>query len=220
MATEDSSFEASGPTTVAFETITDQQSVGVGVSGTTTGVFGSSSSRQGSRPPNNIRNGAPYQGIGVGGIGDAIGVYAAGSIGVMADADSVGLVAVGEKMSVLAQHNATSVSPETSAVTVEANGNRKNESGVGLHAWSSYNRAGVFATGVLQSRPTAMQMGGLVAQIHLVPIPDTAVPPTIGNAGDLIVIQHKDLRQTLVTELHFCISSSSPGVPAGWKQII
>jgi hypothetical protein len=207
-----------GPTTVAFESITDRQSVGVGVSGTVCGVFGSSSIRQGSRPASTVGGTLGATGIGVAGIGDSIGVWGSGPLALKGDGESIGLLATAAKVCVLAQHTGSgTILPETCAVAAEAQGSGR--SAVGLRAWSAFNRAGVFGTGVGQQSLPAMQLGTLIAQIHLVPVPDTPAPPPTANAGDLIAIQHKDERQQAVTELHFCIRSSSPGFPAGWSKI-
>jgi hypothetical protein len=73
MASEDSSFNASGPTIVAFETITGpaDRSFGVSVSGSVCGVYG-----QGTEGDNQNDQITP-QGTGVLGVGDTHGVYGA-----------------------------------------------------------------------------------------------------------------------------------------------
>jgi hypothetical protein len=73
MASEDSSFNASGPTVVAFETITGpgDRSFGVSVSGSVCGVYGQGV--QGNNQNDQITPG----GTGVLGVGDTHGVYGA-----------------------------------------------------------------------------------------------------------------------------------------------
>jgi hypothetical protein len=169
MPTEDQSFEASGPTTVAFETITDQQAVGVGASGTTCGVFGSSSSSQGSRPPNDVG-----PGIGVVGIGDVIGVSGGGSIAVKGDGDRTGVLGIGREVGVLAQHHGK-FSTEAAAISAQSVETSSNQSAIAIHGWSPSNRAGVFATGPRKPLPPLV-MGSVIAQIHLVPISEPTTP--------------------------------------------
>lgn len=213
MASEDSSFSASGPTVVAFETITDQQAFGVGVTGNQCGVFGGSGAGITSRPsPSDVP-----RGTGVAGIGASTGVLGRGPTGVIGAGaalrlagSSVGVSGIGEQFGVQGQsvenvgvlgqggivgvqgiHNGQRGVPENgAALAAEASDSPNLQSVVGLRAWSESNRAGVFMTGVAHRRPPHFQPADpreIAAQIHLVPI-GAEQPPAHGTAGDLLAI--------------------------------
>jgi hypothetical protein len=82
MASEDSSFNASGPTAVAFETITgpEDRAFGVSVVGNVCGVFGQGvrGVAEGGVDPQDDRT-SP-RGTGVLGLGDFHGVYGVGAV--------------------------------------------------------------------------------------------------------------------------------------------
>jgi len=245
MASEDSSFNATGPATVAFETITDQQAFGVGVTGNQCGVFGGSGAGITSRPtPADVP-----PGTGVAGIGASTGVLGRGPTGVIGagavlrlagssvvvsgigeqfgvqgqSVESVGVLGQGGVVGLQGIHDGQRGVPgKGAAVAAEASDSPNLQSVVGLRAWSESNRAGVFMTGAAHRRPAQLQPTDpreVVAQIHLAPI-GAEQPPRHGTAGDLLaILRASRLNLTTEAELWFCTRSSQPTTTASWTRV-
>jgi hypothetical protein len=92
MASNDDSFNAEGPTVVAFETLTNNnQTFGVSVTGTQCGVYGESSTR----PMGTRRSASAVRtGTGVHGLGDAFGVVGEGGGASILGFNTAGVTAV------------------------------------------------------------------------------------------------------------------------------
>jgi len=241
MPSYDDSFNARGPTVVAFETVNNNnQAVGVGATGTQCGVYGESSgSPLGTRPAkSDVPDGTGVHGkgdhIGVAGFGGRDGVYGQGEIGVSGQGE-MGVSGLATKDGVRVGVNGRTdhlqgqkYNRDEAAVAGEAAGTSRSGCGIGIRGWSEFNRAGVFYTGPNPDREgedmrppdLSAGLGAVVAQIHLVPI-DASAPPGNGRAGDFIVITGQQKRG--MVELWFCQRSSSRSsgktITAMWTRL-
>jgi hypothetical protein len=204
MSFKKDSFDAIGPTAVAFETLgnipNSAQTFGVSVTGSQCGVYGESSRKPiGTRPPSDI---AP-EGTGVAGRGDQQGVKGSGPRGVVGVGDDVGVFGDSEK-------------------------------GVGVHGRSVFShgvtgestsgRGGVFTSGdsaQVQLTPSGPR-GVLSAPIPTTPLANPKgagfALPKSGRGGDLMAVMDSQRQCTL----WFCVreSGGTAATPAQWAQVL
>lgn len=237
----DQSFNATGPTVTAFETIGptpgDVPEFGVAVYAHKCGVNGVAFSDV----PTNAHLIAPdlvgvhgkgdnegVQGegpIGVHGIGQAAETIIRGGTGVWGEGGHVGVQGNGGDIGVLGQGGQAGVQGEGS-VGVSGAG-----SSAGVRGFSKRSRGGVFQTGQ-DDLPALGQFGSKIsAQILLVPVQVQGLVeshlPRTGHAGDLLAIfgqRVNPLRQVTETtvELWFCVGSGSNNPPepgAVWAKL-
>jgi hypothetical protein len=159
MASTDSSFNATGSTVVAFETLSvGDRAIGVGVNGTQCGVHG-----EGGASPLGTRK-APFA-TGVHGHGDLVGVSGEGPLAGGLFSNTSGLFGC------FAQGTLVGMFAQSTFWGVRGSGNV----GPGVQGDSTSDRGGVFSSKTL-------------AQMKLVPSTRSS-PPATGQVGDLFLMQ-------------------------------
>lgn len=243
MAAYDQSFNAEGPTVVAFETVgfepSDVPTFGVAVFAHQCGVNGIALSQVPKKAhlvaPDLVgvhglgeNEGVQGEGpIGVHGIGAVPGSLGGQGIGVQGDGGQAGVRGKGE-IGVVGDGTQVGVGGR-GAIGVQGGGDIGVEGSgesAGVHGFSKRNRAGVFQTG-RDDLPHLDQFGSRPsAQLLLVPIRvEGAVEgslPRAGLAGDLFTAVDVREERIATTELWFCVrsGSSDPNEPgAVWSKV-
>lgn len=216
MGAYDDSFNATGPTTVAFETVADNEpdwaSLGVGAFGRRCGVNGVSMRN----PQSGVHRDAPDL-VGVHGLGETEGVQGEGLIGVHG------------KARVLGPSSGTGFGGRGPVGVVGDNadiGVRGAGETAGVVGFSKKNRGGIFHTGRRDVSGLEKFSSVPSAQLLLIPIEflesvESQLPRN-GHAGDLFAAVDMREARIATAELWFCVRSGSsntsePG--AMWSKV-
>ena len=242
MPAYDDSFNAEGPTVVAFETVgltpSDVPAFGVAVFAHQCGVNGVALTDV----PAQAHRVAPNL-VGVHGLGEVegvqgegpIGMHGIGSVGGVQGEGPIGVQGLGESEGVhgegLVGVNGVGINPGsfTRGLGVHGEGRigvQGEGDTIGVLGFSKLNRAGVFHTGGAVLPSLEKFASDPSAQIHLAPVRVRGAVeghlPRVGQAGDLLAVVSTGRRQAAPTELWFCIRSGSddPAQPgATWAKV-
>lgn len=243
MAAYDQSFNAEGPTVVAFETVSlvpsEVPAFGVAVFAHQCGVNGIALSDI----PSNAHRVAPDL-VGVHGLGESEGVQGEGPIGIHGisrvpgsiGGQGVGVLGEGGQVGIRGKGN-TGVLGEGTQAGVEGRGTigvlgdgdigiKGSGESAGVHGFSGHNRAGVFQTEQDELPPLDQFTSTPSAQVLLVPVkvvgPVEEHLPRAGLAGDLFAAIDVREARVATAELWFCVhdGSANPNeAGAVWSKV-